>query len=327
MLNMKPIFLRAARLLTTLSLVVAVPAMADTYPSRTIKLVTPLAAGGPSDALARSLADGLRTELNQTVIVENRAGAGGTIGVGSTVNSPADGYTMVLGGKGTLVFAEGAYNLKYSVLKDLRPIALVAAAPAAIAVRSNLGVNNLQELIQRAKKSPSLTYGTPGVGSVLHLAGVLFEQLTGSKLVHVPYKGLTPALTDLQAGTVDIVFANVASLAPFIQSGKMKVLAVIDDKASPQLPGVPTSTAAGLPGLVADTWYGVMVPAGVPDPVAKRLEAAVAATLKREDFQKNMQAQGFNLESDPSAAKFARVLKRDHDLWVPMIKKLNLPAS
>jgi tripartite-type tricarboxylate transporter receptor subunit TctC len=303
------------------------PARADTWPSKTIKLVAPFAAGAASDALARALADGLRAELGQTVIVENRGGAGGSLGVGAVVSAPPDGYTIVLGGIGSIVFVEGTHKLKYSALTDLRPVALVASAQSALVVRQGLGVNNLGELVARAKQQPPLTYGSPGVGSALHLAGSLFEQSTGAKMTHVPYKGLAPALTDLQAGNVDIVFANITSLPPFLQSGKVKPLAVISDKPSPQLPGVPTAAAAGVKGVELETWYGVMMPARVPDHIAARLEAAIGKAMKREEFVKAMQAQGFDTEPEPTAAKFSRVLKRDFAQWLPVIKKLDLQTQ
>jgi tripartite-type tricarboxylate transporter receptor subunit TctC len=270
------------------------------------------------------LADGLRAELKQTVVVENRAGAGGSLGVGAVVTSPPDGYTIVLGGIGSVVFVEGTLKLSYSAQKDLRPIALVGSAQSAVLVRNSLRVNSLQELVQRAKQQPPLTYGSPGIGSALHLAGAMFESLTGTNLIHVPYKGLAPALTDLQAGNVDVVFANITSIAPFMQSGKIKALAVIDNVPSAQLPGVPTAAAAGVPGLLVDTWYGVLAPAKLPDAIAKRLEAAVGAAMRREEFVKAMQTQGFLTEPEPTSANFARVLKRDFDQWIPVIKKLNL---
>jgi tripartite-type tricarboxylate transporter receptor subunit TctC len=323
---LKSRFLRALILSFALAPVCSV-AIADTWPSKTIKLVAPFAAGAASDALARALAEALRAELGQTVIVENRAGAGGSIGVGSVAKAPPDGYTAVLGGIGSLVFVEGTLKLPYSSQKDLRPVALVASAQSALVVREGLNVRTLGDLVTRAKAPPPLTYGSPGVGSALHLAGALFEQLTGGKLTHVPYKGLAPALTDLQAGNVDIVFANITSLPPFLLSGKVKALAVIDDKPSPQLPGIPTAAAAGVKGLVVDTWYGVMLPAGVPDDVAAKFERAVGAAMRRDDFIKAMHAQGFAIEPEPTAAKFTRVMKRDFDQWLPLIKKLDLQSK
>lgn len=324
----KRTFVRSAAALGMILLTLgAGSARADTWPSRTIKLVAPFAPGAASDALARALADGLRAELGQSVIVENRGGAGGSIGVGAVVSAPADGYTIVLGGIGSLIFVEGTLKLPYSALKDLRPVALVASAQSALVVKQGLGVNNLGELIARAKRQPPLTYGSPGVGSALHLAGAMFEQITGTKMTHVPYKGLAPALTDLQAGNVDIVFANITSLPPFLQSGKIKPLAVIDDRPSAQLPGVPTAAAAGVKGLELETWYGVMMPARVPDEIAARLEAAIGRAMKRESFVKAMQAQGFDTQAEPTAAKFASVLKRDFALWLPMIKKLDLQTQ
>lgn len=300
------------------------PAHAETYPDRTITLIAPFAPGGASDVLARTLADGLSKELKQSVIVENHAGAGGTIGIGLTAAATPDGYTIVLGGNGSLVFSEGVYKLAYSARKDLRPVSMVGTAQSAVVVKSSLEVNSLQDLVKRSKEEPKLTYGSPGVGSVLHLAGAMFNKQTGGQLVHIPYKGLAPALTDLQAGNIDVVFANITSLIPFLEGNRIKPLAVIDDRRSKQLPDLPTASEEGVKGVSMITWYGIMAPAQVPDDRIKILEDAIANVLKTEAFNKTLETQGFDRAPEVGSANFAKVLNADFDEWLPLIASLGL---
>lgn len=294
------------------------------YPERPITLIAPFAAGGASDVLARTVADGLGKALGTSVIVENHAGAGGSIGVGLAAAARPDGYTLVLGGNGSLVFAAGVYKLPYDVQEDLRPIGQVAAAQSAVVVRSGLGVEDFAGLVKRAKEQPKLTYGSPGVGSALHLAGALFNRETGGALVHVPYKGLAPALTDLQAGNIDVVFANITSLPPFLEGGRIKPLAVIDARPSAQLPGVKTTAEEGFPGVRMVTWYGLMTQADVPDAVVEKLSAAVTQLMQNPDFLATLQSQGFLPAEDPSTAGFQTVLDADFATWLPLIKDLGI---
>lgn len=302
----------------------AFAARAESYPDRPITLIAPFAAGGASDALARAVADGLGKALGTSVIVENHAGAGGSIGVGLAAAAEPDGYTVVLGGNGSLVFAAGVYDLPYDVLEDMRPIGQVAEAQSAAVVRASLGVTDFAGLVARSREEPKLTYGSPGVGTALHLAGALFAKETGGTLVHVPYKGLAPALTDLQAGNIDVVFANVATLPPFLESGMITPLAIIDHRHSAQLPGVPTTAEAGYPGIDMITWYGLMTGAGVSDEKVAVLEGALAKVLKSPEFLGVIEAQGFLPAEDPSAASFRKVLDADFATWIPLIDGLGL---
>lgn len=286
---------------------------AETYPDRPITLIAPFTAGGASDVLARALADGLGKQLGQAVIVENHEGAGGTIGVGLTAAARPDGYTIVLGGNGSLVFSAGVYKLPYDVQTDLRPVAEVAVAQSAVVVRAGLEVETVDELVARAKEEPKLTYGSPGVGSALHLAGALFGRETGTQLVHVPYKGLAPALTDLQAGNIDVVFANITTLVPFLEGDRLRPIAVIDDKPAALLPDLPTMADAGFPGVKMLTWYGVMAPAGVEDAKVATLEAGIAKVMQDPAFLETLASQGFEPAADPSTAAFATLVKSDFE--------------
>jgi len=298
-------------------------ALGQTFPDHPIKLIAPFAPGGASDVLARALADGMSKQLGQPVVVENHAGAGGTIGMGLTAAAAPDGYTIALGGNGSIVFAEGVYDLAYSAQKDLRAVGMVGIAQSAIVVNSSLGVSTLPELIEKAK-AEKLTYGSPGVGSALHLAGALFSKLTGAKLVHVPYKGLVPALTDLEAGNISLVFANIANVGPFIQSGRTKAIAIIDEKPSPVLAGVPTAAEAGLPGLVMVTWYGVVAPSGVNNEVIAKLNEALAKTVKDPAFVERMGSQGIAATDDPSTGAFQALLDSEFKKWLPLIEELGI---
>lgn len=297
---------------------------AETYPDRPITLIAPFTAGGASDVLARALADGIGKELGQSVIVENREGAGGTIGVGLTAAARPDGYTIVLGGNGSLVFSAGVYKLPYSVQEDLRPVAEVAAAQSAIVVRSGLEIETADDLVARAKEEPKLTYGSPGVGSALHLAGALFGRETGTELVHVAYKGLAPALTDLQAGNIDVVFSNITTLMPLLEGERLRPVAVIDDKPAALLPDLPTMADAGFPGVKMLTWYGVMAPAGVDDEKVATLQAAIAKVMQDPGFQETLAAQGFLPAADPSTEAFATLLESDFATYLPLIESLGI---
>jgi tripartite-type tricarboxylate transporter receptor subunit TctC len=299
-------------------------AVAENYPDRPITLIAPFTAGGASDVLARALADGLGKELGQAVIVENHEGAGGTIGVGLTAAAQPDGYTVVLGGNGSLVFSAGVYKLPYDVRTDLRPVSEVAVAQSAVVVRAGLEVETVDELVARAKEEPKLTYGSPGVGSALHLAGALFGRETGTQLVHVPYKGLAPALTDLQAGNIDVVFANITTLVPFLEGDRLRPIAVIDDKPAALLPDLPTMADAGFPGVKMLTWYGVMAPAGVEDAKIARLEAGIAKVMQDPAFLETLASQGFEPAADPSTAAFDALVKSDFETWLPLIASLGL---
>jgi tripartite-type tricarboxylate transporter receptor subunit TctC len=299
-------------------------AAAQAYPTRPVTLIAPFAPGGPSDVLTRALADGLSKRLGQPVIVQNRAGGGGTIGVGAAAQAAPDGHTLVLGGNGSVVFAEGVQSLSYNVRKDLRPVALVAEAPSVVAVATSLGVNTLDELVERAKRPPRLSFASAGVGGTQHLAGVMLQRLTKTSMAHVPYRGLVQALTEVQSGTPPLAISNVTALGPFLESGKVKAIAVLDDKRSPQIPQVPTAAEAGLPGLKMITWYGVLAPAGVSDAIVARLNEAITAVMKAPETMSLLDTQGFTPAVETSVAAFTKTLDEDFATWLPIIKELNL---
>ena len=300
----------------------AVPA--QTYPVKPVTLVSPFAAGGTSDVVSRAIGTRMSTTLGQPVIIVNRTGAGGTIGIGSTAAAPPDGYTLVMGGLGSVVFSAGVYGtkLKFDPQKQLEPIAPVAVVPTVIVVRADSPFKTLGELVQTAKAHPGkVRYGSAGVGGTLHIAGELFERVAKVELTHVPYKGGAPAVIDLLAGNIEAVFGDVTLVKSYIEAGKVRALAVAGAQRSPFLPDVPTTAELGLPGVVVDTWYAVFAPKGVPPATAERLREAIAAAVTSPEVLKVLQSQGLTpLKSSP--AQFAGELARDFEKWVPLVREV-----
>ena len=299
------------------------PAVAQAYPTKPITLIAPFAAGGTSDTVSRAIGKQMADRLGQPVIVANRTGAGGTIGLSAAAKSAPDGYTIVMGGLGSVVFAAGVYpKLNYDPQADLVPIAAVATVPTVIAVRPTLEVSSLAELIALAKRKPDgLKYGSAGVGGTLHIAGELFERETGTRLVHVPYRGGAPAMTDLLGGQIDLVFADVTLVRPYLESGKVRAIAVASETRSPFLPSVPTTKESGSPNVAMDTWYGLFAPAGTPAPIMQRLREAVAAAMTAPETAAALKTQGLTQWQIPPA-EFAKQLQRDFEKWVPLVKEV-----
>ncbi len=295
--------------------------MAQTFPTKPITLVSPFAAGGTSDVVARATARLIEKELGQSVVVVNRAGAGGTLGIGSVASSPADGYTLVMGGLGSVVFPSVIYKgkIKYDASRDLAMIAPVGSAPTVVAVRAGLPAKNLPELVALAKKQPDqLSFGSAGVGGTLHVAGVLLEKEAAISLNHIPYKGGAPAMTDLAAGTVDIALADMTLVKPLIGSDRVRVLAVASTERSPLLPEVPTTSEAGMPGVQLDTWYAVFAPTGIPQAAQARLRAALDKARAAPEFMAVLSSQGLN-PIKKSSLDFEDQLKKDFVTWPKLL--------
>jgi tripartite-type tricarboxylate transporter receptor subunit TctC len=263
---------------------------AQTYPSRIIRLVVPFAAGGSNDIIARLMAERMGEALGQTVVVDNRAGAGGVIGTDSVVKSPPDGYTLMIGATSTMAANPSLYTkMNFDPPKDLTPITQIASGPFVLAVNSALPARTVKELIALAKEKPGeINFGSSGVGSSLQLTAELFKSTASIDIVHVPYKGLGPALADLVAGRIHIIFSDMAGLLPFVQSGQLRALGVTSARRFSNLPDLPTLAEAGVPGYEATSWYGVLGPAGMsPEIVAKlnrELTKIVWAPAMKEKF-------------------------------------------
>ena len=269
-------------------------AAAQDFPFKPIRLVVPFPAGGPTDIVARPLAQFLGDALKQQVIVDNRGGAGGSIGAELVAKSTADGYTLLMATVGTHAINASLYKkLAYDPVKDFTPIALVAAAPVALVAHPSLQVNSVAELIARAKAQPgSIGFGTAGNGTPGHLTGEMFKTASGADLKHVPYKGSAPAITDLIGGQIPLMFDPLQSVLPHVQAGKLKLLAVSSAARSAAAPDAPTFAEAGLKDFEATAWWGVFAPANLPTPIATQLNAEIDRVARSEAFRERLVPRG-----------------------------------
>ena len=274
----------------------ALPAMAQDYPARTITLVVPFSAGGGVDAIARLLADKLRTSLGQSVVVDNKPGASGMLGASAVVKAQPDGYTLLLGSAGETAINPLVYKTKmqYQPERDLAPITLVTRVPNVLVATPSLPVKNMAELVAYAKKNPGkLSYATSGVGNPQHLNGELLQSLAGIQMNHVPYKGASNQLVDVASGTVDLTFVSMAGAAPFIKGNRVKVIAVTSPKRASFAPDVPAiAEYAPTAAYSLENWFGLFAPAATPAAVQAKLNAAVTQALRDPDLIQRLQAQG-----------------------------------
>ncbi len=311
-----------------LALAIAGPAQAQTWPSQNIRLVVPFPPGGSTDVLARRLAEGLRERLGQTVIVENRGGAGGTIGSEFVAKSAPDGYTLLMGVTGSHGVAPSLYpNLGYQPQRDFAPISLLVSAPLVLVVNPEVPAKTLKDFIALAKAQPdTLTYGTPGNGTSMHLTGVTFDLQAGTKLIHVPYKGSAGALTDLLSGQIKSMFGDLLVVLPQIRAGKINALAVTSKDRNPLLPDVPTMAEAGLPGFEVLSWQGLFAPAGTPPAVVERLSKEVRAVMESKDVKEFFAAQGF-LVGATTPAEFTAFVGSEVKRWGEIVKAGNVKPN
>ena len=292
---------------------IAASAHAQTYPEKPIRMVIPFPPGGGTDILGRLVAQKL-TEANKwTIVPENKAGAGGTLGITEAAKGKPDGYDMVMGQKDNLVVGPWIYkSLPWNPVKDFVAVAHVAWSPVIIATSVNSKYKTLADVVAAAKAAPdTITYGSPGNGTTIHLAGDLFEKAAGIKIRHVPYKGSNPAMMDALAGNVDLLVSSVPSAMGQIKSGKLRPLAVTSAKRSTSLPDVPTVAESGYKGFDTSTWYGLMMPAGTPAPIARQMNAAVNKLLATPELQRAIQEQGAEPQAMTPEA-FAEQLRRDY---------------
>jgi tripartite-type tricarboxylate transporter receptor subunit TctC len=291
------------------------------YPTKTIRLVVPFPPGGSTDALARMLAEELRLELGQAVIVENKAGAGGNIGGDMVAKSAPDGYTVLMAAAGPTVINPSLYaKMPYSPTKDLRPVTLLINEPNLMAVNPKVPASTVAEFIAYAKAKPKdVSFGSAGNGTPAHLAGEWFNQITGTTMVHVPYKGTGPAINDLIAGQIAMMIDNMPALWPHVQSGRLKALAVSTEKRALSAPQLPTLVESGVNGLAFSAWKGVMVPAATPNDIVNRLRAACAKALAKPEFRKRL----IELGAEPVGStpeEFAAVIKTETASWGALVK-------
>ena len=306
----------------------ATGALAQNYPERPITLINPYAAGGPADVLARTIAEGMSGILGKPVVVESRPGGGTAIAATAVARAQPDGYTLLIAGSPTFVIAPTLVkDAKFDGIKDFAPIATVGNVPNVLVVPADRPYKTLPELIAAVKAANgAMNFASVGQGSLPQLLGVMLQQQAGLKLVHVPYGGAAPASVDLIAGRIDLAFLNLPPLLPNIQSGKLRAIAVAQNKRSEALPGVPTMAELGYPDFEMSTWYGIVAPAGTPQPIIQKLDAAIAETLKQPAVREKLIAQGNELFYK-NPADFAAYLTADAKRMLQVIDAANLKAN
>lgn len=299
----------------------ALPALADTFPSRPITLVSPWAAGGTNDLLCRLLAREAGKVLGQPIVVENKPGASGVIGTAGVARSRADGYTLTLGSTPGYATAPALYpKLPYDPQRDFVPVIGVATVPNVLVVNPSLPVSNLRELIAYVKERPGkLSYGSVGPGSTQHLCAKLFESMTGTQMIHVPYKGTAPAMQDLLAGVITLAFENMPPVLPQIRGGGLKALNVTSAKRVSQLPDVPTMAESGLADFSSAVWYAVFAPAGVPEAVVARLQDAFMAALREPESVAQLTSLGLTTLAT-NAEETRALVRSDAARWGEVIR-------
>ena len=307
---------------------VSAGAHAQTYPSKPVRFVVPFAPGGGSDLVARTVAMKLTEALGQPVVIDNRAGAAGSIGADIAAKSPPDGHTLFLGSNGPLAINPALYaKLPYDASRDFAPVSLVTVMPFVLVVHPTLPVKSVKELIALAKSRPGqLNYGSPGNGSTTHLANELLKSMTGMQIAHVPYKGVAPAATDLISGNIQMMSGDLSTLVPHVRSGRMRPLAVTSARRSELLPELPTVAEAGVPGYEAIGWFGVLVPAGTPAAIVERLNGAMLKGLAAPDARQRLSAFGGDVAVG-SPEQFAAHIRTEAAKWGKLIKAIGLKAD
>ena len=299
----------------------ATVASAQGYPNRTIRLVVPFPAGGTTDILAREVAQKLSEVFGQSVVVDNRPGAAGNIGSDLVAKSAPDGYTLLMGTVGTHAINPSLYSkMPYDHVKDFAPVVLVAGVPNVLVVNPALPVNSVADLIKLAKDKPGqINFASSGSGTSIHLSGELFKTMAGVDMTHVPYKGSSPALTDLIGGQVQIMFDNLPSALPQIKGGRLRAIAVTSLKRAPVLPDIPTINESGLPGFEASSWFGMLAPAGTPAAIVARINAEVNKWLQSADAREKLLGQGAEAAGG-SPEQFANHIRAESEKWAKVVK-------
>lgn len=297
---------------------------AASYPSQTIKIVVPFPAGGTADTLPRIVAEKLRQKWNQAVVIENKSGAGGNIGAEAVASSTADGYTLLASPPGPIAINESLYKKLPYRAADLMPITVLGTAPNVLDLRPDFPAKTVKELIAYAKANPGkVTFASQGNGSTSHLTAILFEKLTGTQMVHVPYRGTAPALQDIMGNTVDMFFDNIGSSMSLHVGGKLRILGVCGTERAPSLPDVPTVRESGVPDFTSVTWFALMAPKGTPDAVIAKLNSAVTEILREPDVQAQFVKLGVQPApmDVPATAKF---IGEERIRWGDIIKSADV---
>lgn len=302
--------------------------MAQNYPSKPMRLVVPFAPGGPNDILGRLVGQKLTEQWGQPVVIDNRGGAGGTVGLEAASRLPGDGYAIAMGGSSNLALAPSLYaKLPYDPVKDFTPIINVAVVPYALAVNPTVPAKNVRELIAVAsRKAGYLSYGSSGVGSMSSLAAEMLKAMSKTDIVHVPYKGTAPALTDVVSGQIDLMLADLAVIKPHADSGRLRVIGVTGLKRSAAARDVPTIAESGLPGYELSPWFGVVAPAGVPKDIVGRLNGAIGGSLKSPDVVQRLASLGYEPLGGTSD-QFAATIKSDIAKYANIVKTAGIKSG
>ncbi|QKV52146.1 Bug family tripartite tricarboxylate transporter substrate binding protein [Comamonas antarctica] len=301
---------------------------AANWPDKPIKWIVPFPPGGAMDAIARTLGEVAGRKLGQPFVIENKPGAGGNIGADAVAKSPADGYTLMITSIGMATNGALYNKLSYDPVKDFAPVSLLAVVPnILVAGPKQADVKTVKDLIAKAKQNPDkLTYASAGNGTSIHLAGASFTSLTGVKMLHVPYRGSGPAITDMLGGQVDFMFDSITSARPHIEAGKLRAIAITTKTRSPSLPDVPTVAEAGVPGYEVSPWFATFMPAGTPAPIVEKLGKTLNEAMNDPDVKKRFSAIGAEpIGSTPQA--LAAHLKTETERWTKLIKESNIKVD
>ena len=300
---------------------------ASSFPTKPVKLIVPFAPGGPNDILARIVGQKWNEAWGHPTVIENRGGAGGTIGVEYGSKAPPDGYTIIMGGMSNLAVAVGLYpKLGYDP-HELTPLTNIAIVPYVLAVNPRVPAKNVAELIAVAKSKKSLlSYGSSGTGAVSHLAAELFKSMSGTNLVHIPYKGTAPAVTDVIAGQIDMMFADYAAIVPYAKVGKLRMLAVAGSKRSASAPELPTIGEAGVKGYAVDAWFGLVAPPGLPKDIAAKINTVTVNALKSADVRQRLGELGYEPIGD-TPEQFGATIKNDIEKYLRVVKQAGIKAE
>jgi tripartite-type tricarboxylate transporter receptor subunit TctC len=309
--------------------VLASPALAQTWPVKPIRWISPFAPGGGADFTSRALAQKLGPALGQQVLIDNRGGAGGMVGVDLAAKSPPDGYTLVLGTIGPIAINPSLYaRMPYNPGRDLAPITQAAVAINVLVVHPSLPVRSVKDLIALARSRPGeLNYGTSGPGAADHLAGELFNTLAGVRMINVPYKGGAPAMLDLVAGNVQLIFSTVSTARGMIDAGRVRAVAIAGSQRFERMADLPTVAEAGLKGFATDNWYGVFAPAGTPAAIVNRLHAESVKALAAPDLKQQLLELGIVATSSASPAEFGSYIAAETGKWAKVIRAAGIRAE
>ena len=309
--------------LCTIASTMSAHAQTPSFPNRPVRAIIGLAPGGGMDSISRALAQKLGDNLGQTVIVDNRPGAGGNIAMEMASSSAPDGHNLLIISATSVIYPV-LYKARFDVLRDFAPVSQISAQGYVAVVHPSVPARNIAELVQHLKAHPGkLNYASSGIGSPIHLTGELFTALSGTRMTHVPYKGLGPAYADLIAGNIEMSFPAIVSSLPHIRAGKLRALAVTLPKRSPVVPELPTIVEAGVPGVVVVNWYGMLAPLGTPRPIIERLSRGVAASMSQPEVVKRLLADGSEAATS-TPEQFRAHISEERDKWTKVIRNAGI---